>query len=139
MPELSDNLYDKILQMSKHADSKLLRGECYQAARIYFQALDLLPKPIEQWEAATWLSGRAADALFKDRKYTEALTEIRRTMRMPGAIENPFIRLRYGQLLFETGDFERAKQELLVAYATEGSAIFEDDNPKYLEFIEDVI
>ena len=139
MPTLSDTLYDTILTMSNHADSKLLRGECAQAAQMYMQALHLLPKPIEQWEAATWLSGRAVDALFKDRKYAEALTEMRQTMRMPGALENPFIRLRYGQLLFEAGDFAHAKQELLVAYTTEGATIFEEDNPKYLEFIKDMI
>lgn len=58
---------------------------------------------------------------------------------MRGALSNPFIRLRHGQLLFETGDFVRAKQELLVAYATEGADIFAEDHPTYLAYISDML
>jgi tetratricopeptide (TPR) repeat protein len=137
MPELDPTLYERLLAMNATAERHLARGECKTAARIYLEALDLLPKPIEQWETATWLSGRAANALFMDRQYRAALQELERTMHLPGASENPFLRLRRGQSLYEVGDLEAAKQDLLMAYQLAGETIFESGHPKYFAFTKE--
>lgn len=139
MPELDDTLYQKILRLSQHADSKLERAEYRDAARMYLEALHLLPAPMEQWEAATWLSGSAANTLFFAQRFADAARELRRTLRMPDALGNPFVHPRYGQALHEVGSVEEAKQELLKAYMLEGTHILENENPKYLELIQDII
>jgi tetratricopeptide (TPR) repeat protein len=139
MPQLSDVLYNRLLEISKAADEKIGRGATHEGAQMYLEALDLLPKPIEQWEAATWLSGRAADALFLDRQYQAAFLELRRTIRLPGALGNPLIRLRLGQVLFEAGDVDSAKKELISAYMLAGKEIFEGEHPKYFSFIQELV
>jgi hypothetical protein len=49
-------------------------------------------------------------------------------------VANPFLRLRLGQALYELGDEQEAANWLVPAYLSEGPALFEDDDPKYLEF-----
>ena len=58
------------------------------------------------------------------------------TMNCPGAIGNPFIHLRLGQSQYEVGNLERAADELTRAFAIEGEQLFEEDNPKYFEFLK---
>ncbi len=139
MAKLDDALYSRILEMTKIAEGKQTVGACKDAARIYLEALEMLPKPIEQWEAATWLSGRAADALFLDRQYAAALDELRRTLRLPDAVSNPFIWLRHGQSLYEQGNMAESQQSLLKAYMLGGEDVFEDEHPKYLNAIKNLI
>jgi len=49
---------------------------------------------------------------------------------------NPFIQLRLGQCSYESGDMDNASQWLVRAYLSEGTKIFRDDDPKYLDFIK---
>jgi hypothetical protein len=53
----------------------------------------------------------------------------------PGAIGNPFLHLRFGQVLFDRGELDRAADELIRAYALEGEEIFANDDPRYLAFL----
>jgi hypothetical protein len=52
-------------------------------------------------------------------------------------VENPFLRLRQGQTLFELGDEGRALEELAAAYMLEGSEIFAGEDPKYFAFVKE--
>lgn len=139
MPELDDSLYQRILRLSRQADNKLGTGACKEAAQMYYQAMELLPSPVEQWEAATWLSGSAANALYMDRQFSLAANELRRALRFPGALDNPFIRLRLGQSLLEIGEHDAARNELLKAYMLGGDKVFEDENPKYFRLIQSLL
>lgn len=139
MPELDVSIYQRILKISQSADSKLEAGSCKEAIQLYNEAMKLLPKPIEQWEAATWLSGSAGNALYMDRQYRAAVIELRRTLKFPGATSNPFILLRLGQSLFELGDQDEARNELVKAYMLGGNRIFDDEHPKYFRLIKTLI
>jgi hypothetical protein len=57
-------------------------------------------------------------------------------MHCPDAIGNPFIHLRLGQCQFEIGNLKRAADELARAFLMEGLALFEDEDPKYIEWIK---
>jgi hypothetical protein len=57
-------------------------------------------------------------------------------MRCPGAIGNPFLHLRLGQVQFELGDLTRAADELTRAYMGAGEDIFQEQAPKYFEFLK---
>ena len=138
MAEIDDALYARLLEMNRVAEGKLAIGECKGAAAIYLEALKLLPQPIEELEAATWISGRAADAFYRDRQYAAALQELRRTMRLPGATANPFLWLRRGQAQYELGNMEDARQSLFRAYMLGGEEIFEYENPEYRQAIQDL-
>jgi hypothetical protein len=55
----------------------------------------------------------------------------------PDGTANPFVLIRLGEVLFELGDMEGAKEYLLRAFMMEGSEIFEAEDPKYLEFLQE--
>ena len=57
-------------------------------------------------------------------------------MHCPDAIGNPFLHLRLGQCQFELGNLDRAADELARAFLIEGKQVFEDSDPKYLDFVE---
>ena len=43
--------------------------------------------------------------------------------------------LRLGQVCYEVGELDRAANELTLAYMAEGRELFEDDDPRYWEFL----
>ena len=57
-------------------------------------------------------------------------------MSCPGAVGNPFLHLRLGQIEFELGNAEASANELTRAFAIEGSGIFDDEDPKYFAFLK---
>jgi hypothetical protein len=57
-------------------------------------------------------------------------------MTCPGGLGNPFLHLRFGQILFESGDHDLAADELIRAYMGAGDEIFENEDPKYLNFLK---
>ena len=54
----------------------------------------------------------------------------------PDGHDNPFVQLRLRETLFELGDMEGAKEHLLRSYMLEGIDIFEEENSKYVAFME---
>lgn len=54
----------------------------------------------------------------------------------PDGLGNPFIHLRLGQCALELGDEDQAKDELIRAYMGDGPGIFEEEEPKYFEFLK---
>ena len=53
--ELNDLVYKKIVKLSEQGDELADNFKYDKAILKYEQALNLLPKPIYNWEAATWL------------------------------------------------------------------------------------
>lgn len=136
---LDDRTYKKILDLSKEGDDLADSADYSKALEKYYSALDLIPKPYEEWEASTWLLSAIADSYFKERKFKEAFEVLKQCMRCPDAIGNPFIHLRIGQSAYELGDLDRSSDELMRAYMGGGPEIFSEDDPKYFEFIRTLI
>jgi len=111
-------------------------GNCQAALDEYQKALRLLPEPIEQWEASTWVLMAIGDCEFQLGDYQRAHYYLSRAMYCPGALGDPFIHLRLGQTQLELGNEERAKDELARAYMGGGKEIFADEDPKYYQFIK---
>ena len=134
--ELPDEVHARIAQLSKTGD-ELADEKKYRAAiEKYVEALQLLPEPITDWEACTWLLTAIGDANFLARAFEQAKDALSDAMHCPGAIGNPFIHMRLGQAQFELGNMERASDELARAYLQEGLKIFSDEDPKYVSFIK---
>ena len=120
---------------AKGAES--LRDQKFDDAVVRFcEAFGLLPIPVERWEVANSILIALGDAYFKKGDYTSAADVLVKAMRMPGAIQNPFIRLRRGQIALESGQLDRAEQEMAAAYMIEGESIFKTEDPKYWAFLE---
>lgn len=101
----------------------------------YLEALDLIPEPITDWEASTWILTAIGDIYFLFKDYPKSRQFLQDAMHCPNAIGNPFIHLRLGQVQYELEDFARAKDELARALILGGSEIFEEEDPKYLQWI----
>ena len=101
----------------------------------YNKAWKLIPEPKNDWEASTWILGAIADATCLAGYITSAREALEYAMTCPGAIGNPFLHMRYGQVLYEIGDLDRATDELMRAYMGAGDDIFVSEDAKYLTFL----
>jgi len=134
--ELSENLHAEIKEFCAHGDVLAEAGQFKEAIGAYNSAWKLIPEPKNQWEAATWVLAAIADAAFLGGFLQSAREAIEYGMTCPGAIGNPFMHLRFGQILLGLGERDRAADELMRAYMGAGAEIFERDDPKYLSFLK---
>jgi tetratricopeptide (TPR) repeat protein len=134
--DLSTEVHDKIMALCAAGD-ELAEAEAYEAAiEQYNEAFDLLPNPKNDWDASTWILAAIADACFLSGYYTSAREALEYAMTCPEAIGNPFLHLRFGQVLFLAKDYDGAADELMRAYMAEGEEIFETEDPKYFAFLK---
>ncbi|AIZ40976.1 tetratricopeptide repeat protein [Cellulophaga baltica] len=136
MKTLDENLHLEIEKLSEQGDAFAETGNYSDALTAYWNAYDLVPEPKTEWEATTWILVAIGDANFLGADFQAGLENLSNAMHCPNGIGNPFIHLRLGQCQLETGNLERAADELTRAYALEGEALFADDDPKYFEFLK---
>lgn len=133
--ELAPEVHDRIKVLAAEGDALAEKGRYEEAIKQYNQAWSLVPDPRNDWEAATWLLAAIGDAAFLGGWYGSARKALDYAMTCPGAIGNPFLHLRRGQVALEQGDEEVAANELMRAYMAEGREIFESEDGKYLAFL----
>ncbi len=136
MAELDDKLYELIQKHSMDGDAFVENEAFKEAYEQYWKAFDLIPEPKTDWEVSTWVLVAIGDTHFLENDFEAGLENLSNAMHCPGAIGNPFIHLRLGQCQFELGNFNQAADELTRAFALEGEEIFQDDDPKYFEFLK---
>lgn len=136
MKELSDVILDRIDAICEEADLLFEDEKSDEAIAKYNEALTLLPEPIEEYEPSAWLISSIGDVHFFDEKYEQALAQFEHALGCVDSEENPYLLLRVGQCHFELGDMAEAEDALHEAYAIEGEEIFEEEEPKYLEFLK---
>jgi hypothetical protein len=101
-------------------------------------AWELLPEPKGQWQRALEIVVAIADSYFHLGDYPACHRMMQGALtNCGGEVDNPFIRLRLGQCLFEMGDFQEAKCWMVPAYLAEGNVLFEAEDPKYLAFTKE--
>lgn len=133
--ELDDDLYARVVALTDQGNDLCERDQYEPARERFRQALELLPPPIEQWEAGLWLLVALGDAEFLLGHVEAALSHFKHAMQCPDALGNPFIHLRLGQCRFELGELDQAADELARAYMGGGPELFEDEPPRYLDFL----
>ena len=136
MAELADTIHAEIQRLCALGDSHAEAQRYTEALQNYWAAWDLLPEPKSQWDAATWILSAVCDANFLGGDYRAGRDNLANAMHCPGAVGNPFLHLRLGQCEFELGDLDRAADELMRAYMGAGTEIFEQQDPKYIGFLQ---
>lgn len=139
MSELDEALYEQVTELSQEGNIAFDDGDLDGADAKFDAAWALLPEPKTQWEAALWLLAAKADVSFARGNYPEAVATLMRAAMCPDGLENPFIHLRLGQSYLELGDKARAGNELTMAYMAAGADIFEDEDPKYLDYLKSIL
>ncbi len=132
--ELPKTLLNKIRAECARGDALLDKQMPDKASKRFARALELLPEPIENWEAFTWIQAAIGDAFFQKGDWATSEDAFRQALKGPSGIGNPFIHLRIGQCAFESDRPAVAVDELLKAYMAEGEDIFAE-NGKYLDFL----
>ncbi|MDH5653070.1 MAG: tetratricopeptide repeat protein [Gammaproteobacteria bacterium] len=137
--ELDDEIYEKVKKLSKKGDDLFDGDRIEDAINEYNKALKLIPEPVYDWEASTWLFTAIGDAYWELADLNNAYDAFYEALRSPGGIGNPFIHLRVGQIDFEMGNVTKARDELIRAYMGAGKDIFKHENPKYFSVIEELV
>jgi hypothetical protein len=114
-------------------------GKHNKAFRKFVAALDLLPEPREQWNAAGWVLVAIGENAVRAGSFAAAERPLADAMLCPGTIGNPWVHLRLGQVRLELGDRDAAADELARAYMGGGRAIFAGLDPKYFALVEEVL
>jgi tetratricopeptide (TPR) repeat protein len=133
---MNEETHLKIRTLCMAGDEFAEKNLFEQAIQEYQQALSLLPDPYIQYSAATWILTAIGDAYFLKGDFDMAHETFRKALLCPDAVGNPFIHLRLGQIKFELGDSEASKKDLALAYMGGSKEIFDDESPKYFEFLK---
>ncbi|MCC9606526.1 hypothetical protein LOC68_17415 [Blastopirellula sp. JC732] len=139
MSDLDDFLYEQVTELSQEGNVLFDDGDLDAAMAKFDAAWGLLPEPKNQWEAALWLLAAKGDVYFARQQYAEVVDAMMRAAMCPDGLGNPFIHLRLGQAYWELGDKSRAGNELTMAYMAAGADIFEDEDPKYLDYLKTIL
>lgn len=134
--QLEYKLHQRILQLSKAGDESLAAGNYSQAIGQFRAAFALVPEPYQEWEASLWLLTALGEAYYFAGEYELARAVLTSVMHVPGAIGNAFVHLRLGQVQFELGNTQQAADELIRAYMGGGKEIFEEEDGKYVTFLQ---
>lgn len=135
------NELDSVIHEAIKAHS--VKGDELAAARVFEEAIAeynkawaLVPEPKNEWNASTWILAAIADAAFLAGYKTSAREALQYAMTCPNALGNPFLHLRYGQVLLDADEPDAAADELMRAYMSEGAQIFAAEDPRYFDFLK---
>jgi tetratricopeptide (TPR) repeat protein len=123
---LPEEVSQRVDNLSEQGNQALDRGDTAQAIAKWEEALDLLPKPVTDWEATEWLYASIGDAYFSVEKYNEAKGSLYNALNCSLPEGNPFVYLRLGQTLFKLGETDKSAEMLLRACMLEGKEIFDE-------------
>jgi tetratricopeptide (TPR) repeat protein len=130
------------------ADVKALIKQAQQAEReyqnvraieLYKQALSMIPDPIEDSVYATQICSTIGELNFLENHFEEAFEFYSQAVRGKDGLGSPTIHFRLGQLRYERGEMDRARDEFMRAYMARGMRAFEREDGKYYELIKDVV
>ena len=135
--ELSEDIQDALEEICDQGNEAMDEGNPAEAIVFFQQALELLPKPVEEWEVYGWLQAALGDAYFALRDYEKAREYFHKAYTFAGPEDvNPFVLLRLGQSYKQLHDEKNATEYLLRAYMLEGEDIFEEDREDFA-FLKD--
>lgn len=135
LDELPEPVHERVRDLCRQGDAFAEQGLYSAALAPYWAAWELLPEPRSDWQAGTWILGSIGDANFLAGDFAAGRDNLSLAMHGPDAIGNPFLHLRLGQCLYETGDLDRAADELTRAYLGGGADLF-DGADRYLSFLK---
>ena len=132
--ELPDDVHEAIVVLCKDGDALAEAGDFKAAIEKYDAAFHRVPEPKHSWSATAWVWVAKGDACIGLKDFKTA-ANLFQSAAFSGELGNPYVHLRLGQCFFELGRMDRAADELARAYQIEGEEIFQDEDPKYFEFV----
>lgn len=134
MPALGEAAAAGIACLCAQGDALADQGAFSAALDLYWRAWDLLPEPRFGFEEATAILAAIGDINYLGGDYAAGRDNLSTVMHCPGAIGIAFLHFRLGQCQYELGDAGAAR-ELWRAFHGGGAALFEEEDPKYLDCV----
>jgi hypothetical protein len=131
--------FAEVKAKAEDGERRMAAGDFRAAFDLFVGALDLLPDPREQWNAAGWLLVALGENAIRASSFQAAEGPLTDAMWCPGTIGNPWVHLRCGQMRFELGEMDKAGDELSRAYVGGGREVFEGQDPKYFALVEQLL
>lgn len=125
--EIEDKIFEKVEELSDLGNDYIESEDYDNAIEKFNQAIELLPKPKDQWEAYAWLLASMGDAFYLKNEFQKALDLFMGSYSSEDMLDNPFVLLRIGQCFFNLEQYDSATEFLLRAYMVEGEDIFKED------------
>jgi tetratricopeptide (TPR) repeat protein len=135
--ELDDRIVREITELCEQGDDDVEHQRYDEALVRYKAALALVPAPVLAWKATAWILTALGETLYFKRDFPAARDALNDALRCTGAVGNPFLHLRLGQVELELGNKGRALDELLRAHTRAGDEIFAGEDPRYLEMVKE--
>ncbi len=139
VPRLPPETFAPVREKAEEGERRMAAGDFRGAFDLFVEALNLLPQPREQWNAAGWLLVALGENAIRAGNFQGAEGPLTDAMWCPGTIGNPWLHLRCGQMRFELGQMDRAADELARAYVGGGREVFEGQDAKYFALVEQVL
>ena len=130
-------LTEQIRELCRLGYSAYDAGDFKLAIRRFFEAWTRLPKPQTQWVESGWVLTALGDAYFAKGNYDNGREALQSAVHCPQTGNNPFVHLRLGQCLFETGDVEGARRAFQEVLHHGGGALLEAEHAKYRGCLND--
>jgi tetratricopeptide (TPR) repeat protein len=124
---LSDKIYARLEELSEAGNDLLDDKNPADAIRKWQSALELLPEPKQDWEAATWLHASIGDAEYQLGNFDAARHSFFDALNAVDGNGNPFVYFRLGQCQVKLGQADDAIDNFLKAYMLDGENIFRSD------------
>lgn len=137
--DLDDAIADQLDGLVRSGTEKLEAGDAEAALSDFEAGLALLPEPKHHWVASTWLYASVANIHYDAGRWQDARDNFAAALLSPSGVGNPFIQLRLGQAEYELGNTEEALHRLLFAKLRGPSDLFEGEDPKYAELLDQAI
>jgi len=132
-------LIQKISDISKNAKRLTLKGNYQASIKEYQKGLDILGEQAMKSKYAVMLFSGIGEAFFLEKKWEDALAYYGYAVKSEGGLGEPLIHLRLGQLRYELGQMEKAKDELMRAYMGGGDLMFEGEDSKYFDLVHEIV
>lgn len=118
MRDLPPEIQDRIEALCDAGEAAMADGDFDFAVTKFQEAWAILPEPRCGWDCAVSILAAIGDAHFSHRNFAQCKNIGDADFRdRVGSPDNPLIRLRLGQCLFEVGDEHEAADWLVGAYA----------------------
>src|SRR5262245_44719732 len=121
----TDAVLAEVERLFAEGEAHLDEGEDEEALACFQAAWHLLPDPKDEQDSASRLLAAVGDCHFFLGHWEASYRTFQRLVQGWGdMLENPYIRLRLGQSLFEMGDLSEALNWMMFAYLSEGTKLF---------------
>lgn len=136
---LPEEIHDAVYLLAEEGRKLQMQHKNLRAVKKFEEAYKLIPEPKNSWASAMVLLASIAENYFLDGNFSDAIKVYAQLMAFPEATTIVNYHLRIGQIRYEFGEFNKAKDEFMRVYMDDGEEGFKYVDPKYFELIRPII